>query len=191
MVSGAPRTTRGAPILGSANRLLNRKTSNSLHGNPDCRNDLSQLIERTGLWLSRRHATAFIVSDMMNYEITPEILKPSCSRDHVFRREIVSHDLQAKILSSLDYHLDCLRMGPLHNHDMGSSGFCHHLGLKPTTIHDFQVSDNGNIRKLGAQSANAINSLGDDQWRARLQPVNPRAQGESCGFESFGDGDEV
>jgi hypothetical protein len=162
-----------------------------LHGDPDGRDYLSQLIERTGLSLSRRQTTAFIVSDVMNYEITPEILQPSCSRDHVFRREIVSHDFQAEILSGLDYHLDRLRVGPLHDYDMGGSGFCHHLCLKPTAIHDFQVSDNGNVRKLGAQSANAIRSFGDDQWGARLQPVNPRVQGESCGFESFGDGDEV
>ena len=171
---GSAENNQTRSEFGSADRLFHRKTADRLDRNLHRCYDLSQLIERTGIWPSHcREAAAFIVPDMVNDVIAAEVLQPFCGRDPVLGSEIVTHDFQTEILCGLDHRFDRLRMSALHDHDMGCSRFCCQLSLKPTAIHGFQVSHDGNAGKLGAQSTNTVHSFGDDERSARLNQSTP------------------
>src|SRR5882757_6990069 len=189
---GSAQNNQARSKFRSADRLLHRKTSHRLDRHLHRCHDLSQLIERAGIWFShRRETAAFIVADMVDDVIASQILQPFCGCDPVIGSEIVTHHFQTEILRGLHHRFNRLRMSTLHNHDMRSPRLCGHLGISPAAIHGFQVCHDGNAGKLCAQSTNTVHSFGNDEGSARLQPVDSGTDGDSCGFESFGDRGEV
>src|ERR1700721_3510128 len=79
---GSAQNTQTRSEFRSADRLFNRKSANRLDWHPHRRNDLSQLIERTGIRLShRREAATFIVPVVVNDVVAAKFLTPLWGRD--------------------------------------------------------------------------------------------------------------
>ena len=184
---GSAENNQARSEFGSADRLFGRKTANRLDGHLHRRDDFSQLIERTGIWVTHcGKAAAFIVADMVNDEIAAKILQPFCGCDPVFGSDIVTHDLHTQILCGVHHGLDGLWMSTLHDYDMGCARACCDLSLKPAAIHAFEIGHDGNAGKLSAQSTDAVHSFRNDEGSTCLQPVDSCTDGKPRGFESFG-----
>ena len=82
-------------------------------------------------------------------------------------------------------------MGAGHHDDVGGAGFGHHLGLEITAVHRLEIGDDGRVRKRGAEGADAVESLGEDERGAGLEPVDPGPHREGGGLEGFVDVGEV
>ena len=87
--------------------------------------------------------------------------------------------------------LDGLRMSAGHDDDVRRSRLCHHFGLQVAAIHGLEVSDDGCVREGFAQGAHSMETFRQNQWRARLQPIDSSAHGQRGGFEGFIDVGEV
>src|ERR1700733_12148608 len=96
---GSAQNDQARSEFGGADRLLNGKTAYRLDRHFHGGNDLSQLIERAGIWLPhRRKATAFVVADVVDDEIATKILQPFCGCDPIIGTEIITHNLHTEIL---------------------------------------------------------------------------------------------
>jgi AraC-like DNA-binding protein len=82
-------------------------------------------------------------------------------------------------------------VGAGHHDDVGGAGFGHHLGLEVAAVHGLKIGDDGRVRKGGAEGADAVESLGEDERGAGLEPVDAGPQGEGGGLEGFVDVGEV
>ena len=170
----------GDPIEVSLTRVADTPT---LHLLADGRSHT--LIARrddTGSWDLHMDGERF-VADVVDDEIATEILESACGGDHVARGQIVTHDLDIEVPPGLHHAPDGFLMGPLHHDHVGGTGPGHHLGLEIASVHCFQIRDNRHIRKSLTETADRPESLGEDQGRARLQPVHAGPQGHGGGAD--------
>ena len=136
-------------------------------------------------------ASSFVVADVVDDVVAAEVLEPLSPGDHVLADHVVAHHFAAEIGSGLDDALDRLGVGTGHDDDVGRAGLGHHLGFEVTAVHRLEIGDDGGVWKSGAESADAVESLGEDERGAGLEPVDSGAHREGGGFEGFVDIGEI
>ena len=59
-----------------------------------------------------------------------------------------------------------------HDDHHVAAGFEHHLGFQPGAVHGFEVDHDGRVGKLPPEGAHGVQTLGQQQRRADLEPVD-------------------
>jgi hypothetical protein len=127
------------------------------------------LIERTGHSLaSGRIPSSFVVTDVVDHEITAQVFEPLCPGDHVLADHLVSHHFATEIRTSFDHTASGFFMSSRHDNDVSRTGLGHHLGFQVAAIHGFEIGNDGRVREFSPQRADAVKSLGKNQRRARF-----------------------
>ena len=109
---GSTKNDKRSAEVWRANRLLNRKATDCLDRNLNGAHNFSQLIERARARMaSSSKAPAFVIADVVDHKIAPEVLKALGRGHFIFSTEIVAHDFDAEVASGFDNRLDGLQDG--------------------------------------------------------------------------------
>ena len=188
---GAEHDQRGT-VSRTGDCLFEREPAHRLHRHLHGSDHLAQLVERAGHPVAgRSDAAAFVVADVMDHVVAAEILQPLGPGDHVGADHVVAHHLAAQISAGLHHALDRLLMGPGHHDHVGGAGLGHHFGLQIAAVHRLEISHDRHVGKRGSQRPHAVQALGEDQRRARLQPVDAGTQCQGRRLEGFVDVGEI
>ena len=123
----------------------------------------------------------------MDDVVAAEILEPLGPGDHVGADHVVAHHLAAEISACLHHALDRLLMGPGHHDHVGGAGLGHHLGLQIAAVHRLEIGHDRHVGKRGSQRPHTVQAFGENQRRARLQPVDAGTQCQGRCLEGFVD----
>ena len=117
---------------------------------------------------------ALVEAGMDDDVVDPHLLRFAGAAGFVGAEHDVAHHLAAVAFRHLDLLDDAGIVGLAHDHDHVRAGLEHHLGFQPGAVHRLEIGDDGHIGEVGAEGANTVQPLGQDQRRADFQPVDAR-----------------
>ena len=121
----------------------------------------------------------------MHDEVDAEVFHPPRARHAIGGREIVAHHFHAEIPAGVDDAANRGFMRAAHHDDEVCARLGHHLRFEVPAVHGFQVGDDRMLRKLPAQRLHGVQSMGQQQRRARLEPVHAGVHRHGGGLERF------
>src|SRR5215510_13060865 len=173
-------------------RLFDRKAAYGLHGKADCFDDGFQIVERAeALTRVGEDAVSLVEAGVMHDVIDAQVFHPFRGGGLIFANHIVTHHLDPEIAPGFDDAFDRLRVRASHHHHVRRAGFGHHLGFEVTPVHRLQVGDDRTVWKFPPQRAHAVKPFGQNQRRARFEPVNSGLDRDARGFNRFFDVGQV
>ena len=179
MTSGAPSTTSAAPCAGTFDRLLDRESADRLHRHVDGRDDRIQFGHRAE---ALDHA-ALVEADVVNHDVDAEIRQPLRVGDAVLGAEVVAHHLAVEIAARVDDAPDRRFVRASHDDHEARAGLGHHLRFEIAAIHRLQIGDDRMIRKPLVKRLDGVEAFGEEQRRARFQPVDAGVDRDLRGLE--------
>ncbi len=176
----ADHDERGA-VTRALDGLLDRQPADGLHRNRHRAHDIVQLVERAE---AGNHAP-LVEPDVVHDDVHAQALQPAGVLDAIGRGHVVPHHLDAEVPPGIDHAPDRRLVGAAHDDDEVGPGLRHHLRFEIAAVHRFEIRDDGVIGKALSQAFDCVQPLGEQERRARLQPVHARRDADRGSLERF------
>ena len=181
MTSGAPSTTSAAPCAGHSIACLIDSPPTACTGTSHGRDHRVEFVHRAE---ALDHA-ALVEADVVNHHVDAERRQPLRVGDAVVGAEVVAHHLAVEVAARVDDAADRRLVRASHDDHEARAGLGHHLRFEIAAVHRLQVGDDRMIRKLLVERLDGVEAFGEQQRRARFQPVDAGVDRDLRGLERF------
>src|SRR6476646_3411360 len=116
----------------------------------------------------------------MDDDVDAKTFEPPGALDPVLRAQVVPHYTDLEIAARVDHPPDRGLVCAPHDDDEVGPGLGHHLRLEIPAVHGFQVSHDWVAGKTRAKLLDRVETFGQEQRRARFEPVDAGLDADGC-----------